>query len=342
MGIRIMALGTLLVIGSAAPLTAQRKNKDATPAALAGPRLRVGVLDLSGSALSVQSAATPVGTSTTIALPPPPDFSRGLTQMLTTALVAQQSFVVLERAQINHVLGEQDFTNSGRVTPETSISIGKVLGAQVLITGDITEFSYKQSSAGSKLGLLGGVVGGAIQSVGAKADKVTAQVALDLRVLDATTGEVLGSARGEGKASATAVGADLAVANQSFGIGGSVDTPLGQASRRAIEKAVEQLAATLRDAPWSGRVGEVRAGEVYINAGSQVGVAAGMEFDVFEQGRAVTDPSTGSVLGAPEQRIGRIAIVRVAPKYAVGKVVEGKGFKRNDVVRFKGALSEKS
>ena len=339
MRIHRVTIGLLLLGATAAVLPAQSKDK--TPAALAGPRLRIGVLDLSGSALAIQSSATPVGTSTTVALPPPPDFSRGLTQMLTTALVAQQSFVVLERAQMGQVLGEQEFSQSGRVTAETSISIGKLLGAQVLITGDITEFSYKQSSAGSSLGALGGIAGGAIQSLGAKADKVTAQVAIDLRVLDATTGEVLGSARGEGKASATAIGADLAIADKAIGIGGSVETPLGQASRRAIEKAVAELAGTLRDAPWSGRVGEVRAGEVYINAGSQVGVAVGMEFDVFQQGRAVTDPSTGSVLGAPEQRVGRIAIVRVAPKYAVGKVVEGKGFKRNDVVRFKGATAEK-
>jgi curli biogenesis system outer membrane secretion channel CsgG len=324
-------------LGAAAlPLEAQQHATGA-PAALRGPRLRIGVMDLSGSALAMQTSMVPTGVSTTVALAPPPEFSRGLTQMLTTALVDHGGFVVLERAQMTQILIEQDFTVSGRVTPETSIAIGKVLGAQILITGDITEFSYKQSSAGSTVGLLGGIG----RSLGAKADRVTAQVAIDLRVLDATTGEVLGSARGEGKASATALGADLAVADKSIGLGGTVETPLGQASRRAIEKAVDELGTALRGAPWSGRVGDVRGTDIYINAGSQLGVAAGMEFDVFTQEKPVVDPESGSVLGTPEHRAGRIVITRVAEKYAVGRTVDGTGFKRNDVVRFRGASAEK-
>jgi curli biogenesis system outer membrane secretion channel CsgG len=334
--VRRASLGAALSALLSVPSMAQRNPLD-PPSALRGPRVRLGVLDLTGSALSMQSAATPTGVSTTIALPPPPDFSRGLTQMLTTALVANNGFVVLERSQINQVLGEQDFSVSGRVTPETSITLGKVLGAQMLITGDITEFSYKQSTAGSKVGLLGGIG----KSLGAKADRVTAQVALDLRILDATTGEVVGSARGEGKASATAVGADLAVADKSIGLGGSVETPLGQASRRAIDNAVEQLAEALRGTSWSGRIGDVRGAEIYINAGSQLGIAGGMEFEVFQQSKPVTDPESGAVLGTPENRSGRIVITRVAEKYAVAKAIEGGPFKRNDVVRFKGARAEK-
>ena len=332
---RIWCLATLLAAATQ-PLEGQQ-HTTAAPAALRGPRLRIGVLDLTGSALAMQTSAMATGVSTTVALSPPPEFSRGLTQMLTTALVERSGFVVLERAQMTQILTEQDFSVSGRVTPETSIALGKVLGAQILITGDITEFSYKQSSAGSSVGLLGGIG----KSLGAKADRVTAQVAIDLRVLDATTGEVLGSTRGEGKASATALGADLAVADKSIGLGGTVETPLGQASRRAIEKAVDELGKALRGTPWSGRVGDVRGTDIYIKAGSQLGVVAGMEFDVFTQDKPVVDPESGSVLGTPEQRTGRIVITRVAEKYAVGRAVDGRGFKRNDVVRFRGASAEK-
>ncbi|MGH7560656.1 MAG: CsgG/HfaB family protein [Gemmatimonadales bacterium] len=338
---RLQASASLfaMVMAAMAPLelAAQRKG-DPPPAALRGPRLRLGVLDLSGSALAMQTSVAPMGTSTTIAIPPPPDFSRGLTHMLTTALMDQQSFVVLERSQIDRVVGEQDLTNSGRVTPETTIRLGGLLGAQVLITGDITEYSYRQSSAGSTLGVLGGVVG---RQLGAKAERVNAQVAIDLRILDATTGEVLGSARGQGKASSTAVGAEITLANTQFGVGGSLETPLGQASRKAIDHAVKQLVETLRDSPWRGRVSELRGSEVYINAGSTLGIAPGMEFEVFAQEKPVVDPESGAVLGTPDRRTGRIIVVRVAPKYAVARIVEGQGFRKNDVIRFRGQNDER-
>src|SRR5215831_17289523 len=61
-----------------------------------GPRMRLAVMDLSGSALKLQTGFAPASTSTTIALPPPSDFARGLTEMLTTALVKTGRFVVLE------------------------------------------------------------------------------------------------------------------------------------------------------------------------------------------------------------------------------------------------------
>jgi curli biogenesis system outer membrane secretion channel CsgG len=300
-----------------------------------GPRPRVGVLDLSGSALQMQSATTPTTgiTSTTINLPAPTDFGRGLTQMLTTALVDQDQFVVLERAQLDKVVAEQDLAASGRVNPETAVALGKTIGAQVLISGDITEFSYQQSSVGSQLSIIKDIS----KQIGGKVDRLTAQVALDLRIIDAATGEVVGSVRGEGKASATGVSAELIAADKELGAGGSVQTPLGKASRQAIERAVAGLVAGMQKVPWSGRIVELRGGQVYINAGAKLGIHEGMQFDVFAQAQSLVDPETGLALGSPDARSGRISVTRVTEKYAIARVLEGKGFKRNDLVRYQGA-----
>ncbi len=304
----------------------------AQPIAWHGPRLRVGVLDLSGSALQMQSAAAPSGTTTTtIALPPPADFARGLTQMLTTALTQSGQFVVLERAQLDKVTAEQDLGGSGRVERETATKLGRLLGAQVLISGDITEFSYGQSSVGSKLNIIKEVN----KQIGAKLDRVTAKVAIDLRIIDAATGEVVGSSRGEGKASSAGVAADLTSPEKELGMGGTAQTPLGKASREAIEHAVGGLVEAMGTVPWSGRVVETRGDRVYINAGSRLGIRQGMQFDVFTQAGSLVDPETGVALGAPDQRTGSIAVTEVSDKYAVARVLEGGGFKRNDLVRFK-------
>jgi curli biogenesis system outer membrane secretion channel CsgG len=335
-GCTIASIGSTLTLLILPPVSAQDAAGDhrPQPAAWHGPRLRVGVLDLSGSALQMQSATAPSGMATTsVAIPAPADFSHGLTQMLTTSLIEQDRFVVLERAALDKVSAEQDLAAGGRVNPETAATVGKLTGAQVLITGDITEFTYQQSSVGSKLSIIKNLN----KQIGGKIDRVTAQVAIDLRIIDAVTGQVIGSTRGRGKASATGLAADLTTPEKELAAGGTVQTPLGRASRQAIEQAVEELVAAMEQVPWSGRVVDVRGGQVYINAGSKLGIEKGMELDVFAQAEALTDPETGVALGTPDERSGRVAITQVAEKYAIGRVLEGKGFKRNDLVRYHGA-----
>jgi curli biogenesis system outer membrane secretion channel CsgG len=266
-------------------------------------------------------------------IPPPPSLALGLTEMLTTALTQQTQFVVLERSKVDQVLNEQNFGASGRVDPASAAQAGKVLGAQVLIFGDITEYSEHESSVGGGLNVLKSVTG----QVGASVSRVTAQVALDLRLVDANTGQVVSSVRGEGEASATGVAANFETMDQNVGAGGSAQTPLGQASRSAIANAVAGIVEGMQKIPWSGRVVDVRGTQVYINAGATQGIAAGMTFDVYSQGEALVDPETHLSLGAPDTRVGGVTIINVAPQYAVGQITDGTGMKRNDVVRFKGA-----
>ncbi len=311
--LRLPVLAALLL---AAPLSAQ------TPT---GPRLRVAVMDLSGTALTMQTSYAPSSTTTTIAIPPPAEFARGLTEMVTTALVETGRFVVLERKAIQQAMSEQDFGASGRVNPETAPMIGMTIGAQVLITGDITEFTYTKSSLGGNLSVLRSVTG--------SAERVKAMVALDIRLIDAVTGEIVFSKRVEGDASATGIAADFEVGDQEFGTAMGSQTPLGKASRDAIEDAVEAIVEGMKKVPWRGRVVDVRDTGVYVNAGSESGMTTGMTLDVFQQGQALVDPETGVQLGTPDQQIGTIRIAQVEDKYSVAEVVSGSGFARGHVLR---------
>jgi curli biogenesis system outer membrane secretion channel CsgG len=203
-----------------------------------GARKRVGVLEMKGSGIRSYYGSPTVGLGNAVRLTAPPNFTDGLTEILITALIEQGRFQVLERAKINAVLAEQDLAGAGRVDKATGAATGKVTGAQILITGDVTEFSY-QSQA------IGGGIGGLFKkktNIGAGVGKITAQMALDLRMIDATTGEVLASSRGEGKASTTGLAAEIAQSDKQLGVGGAKQTPLGKASRQAVERAIEDLA----------------------------------------------------------------------------------------------------
>lgn len=325
---RILRVAALCAVGSHA-------NAQQNP--IGAPRMRIAVMDITGTALSVQTASGPSGSSTTVALPPPPEFARGLTQMLTTALAANPEFIVVERAQLEKVVTEHQLGASGKVEAASAPAVGRLLGAQALITGDITEFTYKQSSAGSKLSILKAVD----SKLGAKMDRLTAQVVVDLRIIDAVTGAVIGSVRGSGSASATGVSAEYAKAGRELGAGGSKQTPLGAASREAVEKSVAGLLKSLKAVPWQGRVADVRGDRIYVNAGFDSGIQNGMALELFVQGDAIVDPESGATLGNPDKRIGAMTITEVLPKFAIGKLTEGSPPKRNDVVRFRASTPSK-
>lgn len=107
---------------------------------------------------------------------------RAMTNMLTNELSARPSFNIVERQKLRAVMEEQNLSASGRVSAETSIAIGKLTGAQYLITGTVTAFEEKVNTQ-YKRGFLG--VG-----AGVSATSAGGYLAVDLRVIDTTTGEI--------------------------------------------------------------------------------------------------------------------------------------------------------
>lgn len=341
----------ILVLGGARDVVGQSVGVAPTSA-----KLRVGVLDLSGSAFRIQSAQsgmmTPPGvmapppgmgppgayqavpgtyqqqSTTTVAIPPPQEFARGLTEMLTTVLVNTNRFVVLERAQLQAIQQEQDLGASGRVNKETAAAQGSLMGAQAMITGDISGFSYSAEA-------LGGNILNIIKGLNAGMTRVKAQVNIDLRLVDAATGEVLAAARGKGTATQTGVFTDLVKDEKKINLNASIATPLGQASRGALQDAVADLLILMPKVAWARRVIEVREGQVFINAGKADGIKPGDVFEVFKPGEALIDPESGRNLGAPERHVGEIEVQVVEERYAIAKVRMGEGFARNYVIRRK-------
>jgi len=297
-----------------------------------GPMMRLAVMDLTGSALKMQTATQPSISTTTIAIPPPADFARGMTEMLTTALTKSERFVVLERAALDKVTAEQDLGASGRVNPEFAPQVGKVTGAQAIITGDITRFSYTQSSLGGS--------GSILRGLGAKVEKTNAQVGIDLRIIDTETGEVLLSQSADGSASMSNVSATLTRGSHDFSSAVAENTPLGKATRQALERIVSAVTITMKSQRWSGRVMDVRGDHIYINAGTRLGLVTDVPLDVFRADATLTDPETGRRMGSPDKLIGSVVIDAVKEQYSVAKILNGSGLKRGDVVRLKGQQEE--
>ena len=310
-------------------------------AQLSGPtqKLRVAVMDLSGSALRMQTTAmaapgqpmqSPTSqTTVTIAIPPPAEFARALTEMLTSVLVKTNRFTVLERAAMAQ-LDQELALGQNRTTKETAVQQGALLGASALITGDITGFTYNKSSVGGKVTNL-------VPGLGVAGERVSAEVIIDLRIIDANSGQIIASMKGSGKASQVGVATDLIKDEKSYSADASMTTPLGKASRHALTDAVNGLLKTMPVIRWSARIVDVRNGVVYLGATERDGMKPGVELEVYEIGEPLIDPSTGQSLGSPEKFLGTIKIETVMEKFSTAKIVAGDGIARGHVARMSGA-----
>jgi curli biogenesis system outer membrane secretion channel CsgG len=258
------------------------------------------------------------------------DLGSGMAEMTTTALVESGKYKVLERQQIEDVLGEQDLGASGRVDPATAAKIGKVLGAQFLLYGTVDEFEYSKAGEG------GGVRIGGIRLRGGEAK---AHIGMDVRVVNAVTGEIVFSTRSTADASRS--GFKVGYSGSDFGadMGTFQKTPLGEATRKAIEEAVAKIPAQFAvEAPppvsWSGQLLVAEGGTLVIKAGTKDGLKVG---DVLTVYRPKTVNAGGQTLVVGEDRIGKIRLTSVGESASSAEIVEGTGFKTGDTVKTGGA-----
>ena len=66
------------------------------------------------------------------------NLGRAAADELATQLVQSGKYTVIERAQLDAILQEQNLGASGAVTAATAAKVGKLLGVQLILTGSIT------------------------------------------------------------------------------------------------------------------------------------------------------------------------------------------------------------
>jgi curli biogenesis system outer membrane secretion channel CsgG len=302
-----------------------------------GPKFRIGVQDMEVKVTATMTQQQLPGggyqQTSSVSVPPPTDFGQGLAEMMTSALTETNRFVVLERSNT----GLQDIGKEqqmGGVTDVSRAQQNQMLGAQYLIRGAVTEFSY----SGSGTNMAGGVAG-FLPSFGDN----TATVTIDVRIYDSSTGEVIASKYATGKAKSRAfsfsfVNDKYSFANQSF-----QSSPLGRAVRESISKAIYQICVDLDKQTWEGKVSNVENenGQVviYTNTGKTSGVKEGDQFEIFHPGHPIPDPDNpGRNLGFTHgQLVGHLKLTQIMEKFAVASLVDGDGVAPGDIIRVPGS-----
>jgi len=219
--------------------------------------------------------------------------------MLETQMVKVGRFKIMERNRLDQVLSEQglqgEFSDAGTV-----MKLGAV---DYLVYGSITKFGSKKKEIST----------GKFATV-----KVIAEFGIDLKVVDATTGEIR-------KAETIEVSMETAsgMATKSIQTGDAAADPLSDVQRRAAK----QVAAAIAESIFPIEVITFREDSnqsccAYLNYGDAV-LSVGDRLKIIVKGEALIDETTGLDLGSTEKTIGTVEVTESLEKFSKAKVLTG-------------------
>jgi curli biogenesis system outer membrane secretion channel CsgG len=300
----------------------------ATPKSYASLKRRVAVLPFEYGAVTAEVGTVDVG--------------KGITTLLITKLVNDGTYSVVDRQMLDSILKEQNLSVSDRADPATACKIGKILSVDAIVVGTVTQFgmeSHRTNVGGaasygtSYIPYVGGLpIGG----FGVRKSK--ARVAIDARVIDINTTEILGACHGAGESKR----GGFSAAACDFGADDFATTIAGEATMQAVEGIGGQIIAMASKIPdnqsiaaanVTGKIADVTGNTVIVNVGKSNGLAVGDHLQVDRVYKTVKDPESGKVLKELSNTVAVITLNDVDKDSSTGTVTQGSGVKVGDTIK---------
>ncbi len=218
----------------------------------------------------------------------PPEFrtrTDAFSEMVSTALMRTRRFDMVERQRVNEALKEMGLGEAGIVDPNDSQKFGTLIKADLLLFGTITQASLEERK---------------VMVDGLNTATHTMRMAVDIRVIDAETGEVRTAEtieRSKVAAKSVVVRGGAASSQSSSGLVGDVMRDVANEVVLKLVETVFPIKATL----------VTDDGRVRLDAGDQM-VSMNGVYDVMDAD------------GFPT---GKIRITGVFPRYSTAQVIEG-------------------
>lgn len=154
--------------------------------------------------------------------------TQGATDMMITALIRSRQFKVLDRVNFGDFMNEQNLKTNDRLSSDEGPAIGKMTGADYVIQGAITEYQVDRNTGGIGLNIGG---------VGGSREYARATTAVDLRLLDSSSGEVVWSESLKGEI----IGEKVGVQAFSFMGNNIVEFETGRGKQEVINLVIRTL-----------------------------------------------------------------------------------------------------
>lgn len=254
------------------------------------------------------------------------DLGDGMAEVLINELIETERVTVLERKYLSDVIGEIRRQSQALFRTEGRVPAGRLKNARYLIRGVLSDFHV----SGDKSGWF------ASQTSRFRVRGSSARITLNVYVVEVESGQIIGSAETTGRASRLGLGAAVEYKEVAFGGDAYFKTPLGKATRQAMQKAVREILQILHDEEWDARIASGGPHSVLVNGGKNVRLEVGEILLVRDEGSVITDPVTGDVLEElPGPVIGKIRVEVVDAISARALLLEGSAARGNRLERLR-------
>lgn len=198
--------------------------------------------------------------------------------ILSAKLFQTGKFIMLERADLSKIDDELKMKNHTKLDN----------AADYIILGSITEFGRKEVS---DVGLF------------SRVKKQEAFAKVHIRIVDVHTGQIIYSDEGKGTA--------FSEAGNVMGVGDKAGYD-SQLNDKAIDAAISDLASNIvehmLDKPWRGYILDYQDDSLIISGGKSQNIKVGDKFDVYLEGKKVTNPQTHMTVTLPGKKVASIEV----------------------------------
>jgi len=242
------------------------------------------------------------------------------------------SFEVVERERMKELFAEQGFSEDERFKPSSVTKVGRMLGADLILFGYLTDFSRKKKSI-------------------VLYTEVYAQIIFSARLVDVATGKVVNSADISYTSPKQKEGA-IFTSSKEFNPNDPefLQSMFGRAIVEASKLAVEKLsgeksidstvvvnassknvkgnnlsnpAVNVPKPSAPATIADVTGNSVIITNGTNHGVSVGQTFAVVKVVKEVKKPNTNEIIFKKTEEIARIKITSVQAEASEGEIISG-------------------
>lgn len=237
---------------------------------------------------------------------------------LTRVLYESNNYTVVERTKLAQVLRELGFQMTGATDPNQSVQVGKMLGAQYSVLGQISVFELEDNGEKNILSNLFKVVASqsedsedvaAANTVGSifglngktSANKFEAKLAVDIKFVNNETGEIVLATQVSGEK-----GSDTS------------ESAINEVCKAAAENFLREIRQRM---PIFATVIDVEGYSVYLDMGIESGLHDGDILEIYREGSPITDMS-GKIIAVKKTLLGKIQIQSAQSNYSVAQIIE--------------------
>jgi len=221
--------------------------------------------------------------------------SKLLSSDLITYLVKSNKFSVVERDRVDDLLKEQEFSESGYISPESAVKMGKLIGADYFVMGKIEQLKAvlerKKIPYGSRM-----------------LSQYEGKMVVNVRIVDSRGGKIV---------SATKFTVEHNDRNSQNDV-----TP-DDFLIALKDKTVQKIVNGILDGVFPLKIIKINGNELYLNRGDGVDFEVGNTLSVLSQGESLIDPDTGESLGTTEREVGTIEIIEIQRKLSKALILSG-------------------